>query len=80
MTDNYMLNDEVMKFVSGGQLSEGWEKTILGMMAIFKGKYGDDGCEKITDVFYSGSESAWNHLDIEYGNGWLKTATIHYNY
>lgn len=47
MTDNNMLNDEVMKFVSGGQLSEGWEKTILRMMAIFKGEYGDDGCEKI---------------------------------
>ncbi|MGN1138949.1 MAG: hypothetical protein ACI4RM_05830, partial [Ruminococcus sp.] len=30
-------------------------------------------------VYYSGSESDWNNIDIEYGNDYLKRATIYYN-
>ena len=38
-----------------------------------------DGCEEITDVYYAGSESDWNEISIQSGNGSLLNATIHYN-
>lgn len=38
------------------------------------------GCRSITDVYYAGTESAWNTILIEENNALLTDATIHYNY
>ena len=38
-------------------------------------------CEVLSDIYYSGTEEAWNDISIsEYGNDYLLNATIHYNY
>ncbi len=36
-------------------------------------------CDKLTDVYYAGSETEWNNITIETYNDALKNATIHYN-
>ncbi len=38
-----------------------------------------DGCTKIQEVFYAGSEAEWKALPIATGNDPLKNATIYYN-
>ena len=45
-----MINDEELKLVSGGVLLDGWESTLLAMMAIYKGKFGEDGYEMIRNT------------------------------
>ena len=37
-----------------------------------------DGCTSLTDVYYAGTESDWNAVNIESGNEPLLQATIHY--
>ncbi len=37
------------------------------------------GCQNLTDVYYSGSESEWAQITIDYGNDPLTNATIHYS-
>ena len=38
-------------------------------------------CEVLSDIYYSGTEEAWNDISIsEYGNDYLLNAAIHYNY
>ena len=34
----------------------------------------------LTDVYYTGSETEWNNIDIGENNTYLTNATIHYNY
>jgi hypothetical protein len=34
----------------------------------------------LNDVYYTGSEDEWNSISIGSYNGYLKNATIHYNY
>ncbi len=36
-------------------------------------------CNKLTDVYYAGSETEWNNITIETYNDALKNASIHYN-
>lgn len=36
-------------------------------------------CENLKDVYYGGSESQWDQISIEWGNGSLTDAEIHYN-
>ena len=36
------------------------------------------GCINLTDVYYGGSEEQWKTISIEYNNGPLTNATIHY--
>lgn len=36
------------------------------------------GCEKLTDVYYAGSEEDWNHIDIKERNEPLSGAVIHF--
>ena len=38
------------------------------------------GCSAITDVYYADSRANWTGVDIDYGNNFLKEATIHYNH
>ena len=38
------------------------------------------GCSKLTDVYYTGSKGDWTSININFGNDYLKGATIHYNY
>ncbi len=40
-----------------------------------------EGCSNLTDVYYSGSESQWNEIDLfeNEGNDYLINATKHYN-
>lgn len=38
-----------------------------------------NGCENLTDVYYSGTEEQWNQIEILDGNDNLLNATIHYN-
>lgn len=41
--ENKILKEEELNIVSGGVLIEGWDVTLLSMMRVYKGKYGDDG-------------------------------------
>ncbi|MGN0489697.1 MAG: leucine-rich repeat protein [Ruminococcus sp.] len=43
------------------------------------GKFTFTLCNNLKDIYYTGSESDWNNITIEIGNGILKLATIHYN-
>lgn len=36
-------------------------------------------CVSLSDVYYVGSEREWNEITIENNNGYLTSATIHYN-
>ena len=42
MTKDMMLEEEALKLVNGGVLQEGWEDTLVNMMALYKGKFGDN--------------------------------------
>ena len=46
--------------------------TSIGAMAFFN-------CDSLTDVYYSGTESQWEKIDIGYNGHYLLNATIHYN-
>lgn len=37
-------------------------------------------CPRLTDVYYAGTQTQWNAIDIDYGNEILTSATIHYNH
>lgn len=37
------------------------------------------GCLPLTNVYYSGTETMWNNIDIADGNDALINSTIHYN-
>ena len=41
-------------------------------------EYAFDDCWRLKDVYYSGSKTQWETIDIEWGNDALKEATIHY--
>lgn len=46
-------------------------------------KIGDsafNGCNSLTDVYYSGTEEQWEEIVIGYGNGKIENAEIHYNH
>ncbi|MBR2676823.1 MAG: hypothetical protein IKE28_07925 [Solobacterium sp.] len=45
------LLEEELNMVSGGVLKEGWESTLLKMMALYKGKYGDNGKQMVSTLF-----------------------------
>ena len=38
------------------------------------------GCSKLTDVYYTGTAAEWAQISIDSGNGYLTSATKHYNY
>ena len=38
------------------------------------------GCSKLSDVYYTGSEGAWENISVDNGNNDLTNANIHYNY
>ena len=38
------------------------------------------GCPRLTDVYYAGTQTQWNAIDIDYENEILTSATIHYNH
>ena len=42
------------------------------------GKYAFSGCDNLTDVYYTGTEIAWNKIKINDYNDALENATIHY--
>ena len=44
------------------------------------GRYAFDGCTSLKDVYYTGSQSEWNKIYIDYHNQCLRNATIHYNW
>ena len=44
------------------------------------GHYAFEGCRSLTDVYFTGTESAWNSIAIGAANDALKNANIHYNY
>ena len=44
------------------------------------GRYSFDGCTSLKDVYYTGSQSEWNKIYIDYHNQCLRKATIHYNW
>ena len=37
-------------------------------------------CTSLQDVYYTGTEAEWAKISVDYGNDYLKNATIHYNY
>ncbi len=38
-----------------------------------------DGCTALSDVYYTGTQSQWNAITIDFSNTPLTSATIHYN-
>ena len=45
------LEEEALNLVSGGVLQEGWDSTLLTMMALYKGQFGENGKEMIKALF-----------------------------
>ncbi|MDE5564726.1 MAG: leucine-rich repeat protein, partial [Oscillospiraceae bacterium] len=46
---------------------------------IMIGTYSFNECTSLTDVYYAGTETQWDAIEIEYGNEALTTVTIHLN-
>ena len=56
-------------------------KTIVIPHTVTKiGERAFEGCNQLTDVYFTGTEDEWNNIVIEKGNDELKNATIHFNY
>ena len=51
MKKELKLEEEALNLVSGGVLHEGWESTLLTMMALYKGNYGENGKQMVTAMF-----------------------------
>lgn len=47
---NNIIKDEELNIVSGGVLLEGWDTTLLIIMDMFRGRYGDEGKQKVIDL------------------------------
>lgn len=45
MSEKYKIDDQELNIISGGVLKEGWQQTMIAMMALYKGKYGEEGLE-----------------------------------
>ena len=39
-----------------------------------------DSCQKLTNIYYEGTEEEWNQIDIGASNHCLYDLTIHFNY
>ncbi|MBQ6492819.1 MAG: hypothetical protein IJI92_03015 [Erysipelotrichaceae bacterium] len=48
--DKRVLNEEELKLVSGGKLLDGWDDTLLNVMRLYKGKFGEDGYQMVRDM------------------------------
>jgi hypothetical protein len=44
------------------------------------GNYTFHKCTSLTDVYYTGNAEDWAQIDIGSSNGYLTSATIHYNH
>ena len=53
--DHKLLLEEELKLISGGVLEEGWDSTLLKMMAVYKGKFGEDGKQMFSAPFINHS-------------------------
>ena len=51
MDNKSLLEEEVLKRISGGVLREGWDSTLLTMMAVCKGKFGENGKQMVSALF-----------------------------
>ena len=51
MKKEWKLEEEMLNLVSGGVLQEGWDTTLLTMMAVYKGKFGENGKQMVRDLF-----------------------------
>ena len=61
------LEEEALNLVSGGVLQEGWDSTLLTMMALYKGKFGENGKERIKALFVKeniGGEGPLEEADL----------------
>lgn len=45
------LEEKALKLVNGGVLQEGWEESVLSLMALYKGKFGDSGKDMVLELF-----------------------------
>ena len=52
--ENKLLNDDELNIVSGGVLLEGWDNTLLTIMRLYKGKYGEEGKQMVKDLMVVG--------------------------
>ena len=51
MENKLLLEEEALNLVSGGVLKEGWDSTLLKMMALYKGKFGENGKQMVSTLF-----------------------------
>ena len=51
MDNKSLPEEEVLNRISGGVLREGWDSTLLTMMAVFKGKFGENGKQMVSALF-----------------------------
>ena len=65
---------------SGMRYCESLTSITLPHSIVSIGSYAFEDCFSLDDVYYYGSESDWQQIDISYGNSDLTGATIHFNH
>ena len=53
MDEKKILEEEALKLINGGVLEEGWESSVISLMALYKGKYGEEGKWMIMEFFFN---------------------------
>lgn len=54
------------------------KKIYIPKSVTFIDNYAFYNCTSLTDIYYAGSQSEWNKVSIDSGNGYLLNATMHY--
>ena len=60
------INDEQLKLVSGGKLIEGWEKALMDIIRLYKGKYVNDqetGINKVKELMTISANDPTSQID-----------------
>jgi len=81
MTGHYMMPDSVtILSLQGFEYSMGLESVTIGtgVIKIASGVFGH--CPNLKNIYYKGSASQWDSIDIAGSNTALESATIYYNH
>ncbi|MBR5341734.1 MAG: hypothetical protein IK151_07400 [Erysipelotrichaceae bacterium] len=63
-----LLNEEELNLVSGGQLVEGWDKSVMLIMQVYKGKYindDDGGRQRVKDLMVISANDPSSPLEAQ---------------
>ncbi len=73
------IPDSVTSIGEGAFERCGLKNVEIGKNVALIGNYAFDGCDNITDVYYTGTESEWDNITFSRDNDKLLNATIHFN-